>query len=50
MVDPQERRAGVLFSQEDVAEAVNKAAEDQLEAEAALKRGTKAEKIAHKFR
>ena len=45
MMDPQERRAGVLFSQEYVAEAVNKADDDQLEAKA-LKRGTKAERIA----
>ena len=35
VVDPHERRAGVLDSQDDINEAVNKAAKAHLEAEAA---------------
>ena len=50
MVDSHKRRAGILVSQDDVDEAVNKAADAQLEAEAAHERAKKAERTANDFR
>ena len=50
VVDSHERRAGVLVAQADVDEAVNKAADAQLEAEAAHERAKKAERTANDFR
>ena len=47
VVDPHERRAGVLMAQDDVDEAVNKAAYAQLEAETANKGDEKAERNAN---
>ena len=45
-----ERRAGVLVAQDDVDEALNKAANDQLEDESAHERAKKAEIIANEIR
>ena len=50
MVDSLERRAGVLVSLDDVLEAVNKAADAQLEPEAAHERAEKAERAANEIR
>ena len=45
VVGPREGNAGVLVAQEDVDEAVNKDADAQLEAEAALECAAQAERI-----
>ena len=47
---PREGNAGVLVAQDDVDEAVNKAADAQLEAEAALERAAQAERTASEIR
>ena len=50
VVNPHERRAGVLVAQDDVDEAVNKANDAHLEAEAANERADKAERTANEIR
>ena len=49
-VGPRGDNAGVLVAQDDVDEAVNRAADAQLEAEAALERAAQAEKTASEIR
>ena len=50
MLGPRGDNAGVLVAQYDLDEAVNKAVDDQLEAENALERAAQAEKTASEIR